>query len=177
MDAEITSRGEVRYLGHLPDGSGVQAHSAGEHYPYTVAVIERDGADRRYEVSGPGVEGLRYTTASEAATVAKRLAVCIRNEDAWAFEVERAGYIGLTRLPTVAEEMRDWLAVARVPEAYADMTPGQRAQSLIAYGYARGRTRRALDFSQTTLTDLLRVGDERAEDDAWRAYTDEREAV
>lgn len=177
MDIEITSRGEVKYLGHLPDGSGVQAHSAGEHYPYIIAVIERAGADRRYEVNGPGVEGLRYSTDREATLVAKRLAVCIRNEDAWAFEVERAAHLGMVRLQAVVDWVREAASDAGTPEAYSEMTEGQRAQSLIAYGYARGQNPRVQVSAPVVLADLLRFGDERAEEDAWRDYTDKREAV
>ena len=49
------------YLGHHPDGSGVQLHSAGGLYPYVIALRERynsetDSFVRTYEVTGPAAE-------------------------------------------------------------------------------------------------------------------------
>lgn len=48
-------------LGHHPDGSGIQSHSAGELYPYVIAVRERynsenDSFVRTYEVIGPAAQ-------------------------------------------------------------------------------------------------------------------------
>lgn len=51
----------MQYLGHHPDGSGVQLHSAGGIYPYTIVVRERydiedDRFVRSHQVIGPGVD-------------------------------------------------------------------------------------------------------------------------
>lgn len=33
----------IAYLGHLPDGSGIQAHSCGGLYPYVLAYRDKKG--------------------------------------------------------------------------------------------------------------------------------------
>lgn len=67
--------------GHLPNGNPVQRHSAGEHYPYVIGVIEssphpRLPGCRWYEVVGPGLFPLRFATNEEAENCARR---CARN--------------------------------------------------------------------------------------------------
>lgn len=41
-------------MAHLADNAGIQAHSAGNHFPYVIEIVERDG-ERRYCVTGPGL--------------------------------------------------------------------------------------------------------------------------
>ena len=62
--------------GHLPNGNPVQRHSAGEHYPYVIVVVESP-AERRYEVIGPRLgSGYRFATAEAAEACARW---CARN--------------------------------------------------------------------------------------------------
>ena len=49
-DVQKKADGGSVYQGHLPDGSSVQKHSAGDFYPYIVKVIDNDKIGRRYEV-------------------------------------------------------------------------------------------------------------------------------
>lgn len=140
MDFAITPSAEVKYLGHLPDGSGVQAHSAGEHYPYVIAVVDLTPVDdgqpmRWYEVTGPGLQagGLAFWTDKDATVAARRLKTCGENEDAWSFEIERAGRLGDLILERVFDYVRD-----RVPNLlFSQMTPGQRISALLLWGHAR----------------------------------------
>ena len=57
-------------LGHLPNGNPVQRHSAGEHYPYVIAVVGRAGLYRYYELSGPGIAPYQFLTPGAAAIFA-----------------------------------------------------------------------------------------------------------
>lgn len=67
--------------GHLPNGNPVQRHSAGEHYPYVIVVVEsrphpRMDPVRWYDVVGPGDLGYRFATAEAAEDFARS---CARN--------------------------------------------------------------------------------------------------
>jgi len=84
------------YQGHLP-GSGVQKHSAGDFYPYTIAVIDRPsggGHVRVYEVTGPGIhtpwEFFTAESAERAATLRKHA-------------LDAHGEVALKRKGTLAE--------------------------------------------------------------------------
>lgn len=58
------------YQGHLADGSSVQKHSAGAHYPYVIGYTERGG----YAVltpSGIWMDSGTYAKADELATTLK----------------------------------------------------------------------------------------------------------
>lgn len=69
-----TEANDLYPSGHLPDGSSVQKHSAGELYPYVVAY--RDSTDphsqRKYDVGliGPRVVGTAWFTSFEDAVAA-----------------------------------------------------------------------------------------------------------
>lgn len=133
----------MSYQGHLP-GSGVQVHSAGPAYPFIVAVVETDGdkRTRRYQVSGPGLSSanivLEFADEREADGVAGRLAVLIENEDAWAFEIERALKIGDVRLMSLVSALRAWVpAVTGGRTAFADLTPAERVEVLLWLGNRR----------------------------------------
>lgn len=149
----------MSYQGHLSGGNPVQRHSAGEHYPYVIAVVERDGGlVRWYEVTGPGTPALAFESDAAAVRVARRLATLINNEDAWAFEVEQAGYISQQRQPQVIATVADWAKVhldGRV--RYADLSAGERAMTLLWYGRARSSLRRAAFGAQVFADDLARA--------------------
>lgn len=162
MDTEITSAGEVRYLCHLPDGSGVQAHSAGDHYPYSIAVLDKPGSDRCYEVSGPGIRGLRYYSDEMATRVARRLAVCIRNKDAWAFEVEQATKVADQRVFGVIDMAARLQRLAGHAEhRYSWMSQAARANYLLVLGISRSVVlpKLSVSISQATFADDLNLGD------------------
>lgn len=78
------------YLGHLPDGSSVQRHSAGGAYPFVVFARENDGRALLWGVLGPGIDGeLTFADYDDATTVAAQLKACRDSADAWSFNVER----------------------------------------------------------------------------------------
>lgn len=69
-------------MAHLSDNAGIQAHSAGPHFPFVIVVTERDGepATRRYRVTGPATpeivrhDGFAYLSADSAEREATALA-------------------------------------------------------------------------------------------------------
>lgn len=129
----------VKYLGHLPGGNPVQAHSAGDHYPYVITVVdahdEADSALRWYEVSGPGlIHGLVFWTDREATSAARMLATCTASEDAWSFAIECAGRLGDVVLLAVRDYVRERV---KGDLRFGEMTRGQRASALILWGHAR----------------------------------------
>ena len=50
------------YQGHMPDGSGIQRHSAGGAYPYVLVLrdSQRPGAMFDWGLIGPGIDDPRW---------------------------------------------------------------------------------------------------------------------
>ena len=64
--------GRNPYTGHRPGGDPVQEHSAGDLYPYVIAVVESPERGREYEIVGPKVgSGWRFKRADDAERCAK----------------------------------------------------------------------------------------------------------
>lgn len=60
------------YLGHRPGGDPVQRHSAGEFYPFVIAVDENPIGGRWYTVLGPRLRsGWRFHAAEDAERCAR----------------------------------------------------------------------------------------------------------
>jgi hypothetical protein len=122
------------YLGHHPDGSSIQKHSAGGGYPYVLGMREVEG-ERYWLVIGPGIEGeLRFVTHGAAEKAIGRLQAVRDNPDAWAFELEQVATLAGQRLPAV---MAGALP-ATGGEVYWDgMSKAERVRSLMRAGAAR----------------------------------------
>ncbi len=122
------------YLGHHPDGSSIQKHSAGGGYPYVLGMREVEG-QRYWLVIGPGIEGeLRFVTHGAADHAIGRLLAVRDNPDAWAFELEQVATRGGMRLPTVMSAALP----ATGGEVYWDrMSKAERVRSLMRAGAAR----------------------------------------
>ena len=62
------------YQGHHSDGSSIQRHSAGSHYPYIVGKQEGQGLKPWFVMAPSGVIVWRHYTAEKAFTHAEALA-------------------------------------------------------------------------------------------------------
>lgn len=134
----MTPNPNVRYLGHLPGGNPVQAHSAGEHYPFVIAAVENDTGARWYEVTGPGIPRLRCETHVDALYTANRLRVLQTNDDAWAHEIEQACTCAGTKLLNVQASLRKYCSQALGGRhKFAELTPAERVAAIHYVGAVR----------------------------------------
>lgn len=134
----MTPNPNVRYLGHLPGGNPVQAHSAGEHYPFVIAAVENGTGARWYEVTGPGTPRLRFEQHGDAYVAARRLAILRQNEDAWAFEIEQACTCAGMKLFNVQAALRKYCAQALGGRhKFAELTPAERVAAIHYVGAVR----------------------------------------
>lgn len=60
------------YQGHHADGSSVQKHSAGSHYPYVIG--KTHGGERPWFVLSPNGETIRFTLGDDAVYFAENAA-------------------------------------------------------------------------------------------------------
>lgn len=151
----------VRYLGHLP-GSGVQAHSAGEHFPYVIAVVESHG-DRWFEVTGPGIPALRCETSGDAVYAARRLAIVSKSDEAWAFDIERVSTCAGTKVGDVVEGLKFICGAAFEGRSrFDELTPRERVYALYYAGVARRIVHRSLPIGQPPFAAWLAVCAQRA---------------
>lgn len=66
----------IAQRGHRPGGDPVQQHSAGDLYPFVIAVLEENGdpRTRRYEVLGPKLDsGYWWNSPEDAENAARQL--------------------------------------------------------------------------------------------------------
>lgn len=135
----------VRYLGHLPGGNPVQAHSAGEHYPFVIAAVENGTGARWYEVTGPGTPRLRFEQHGDAYVAARRLAILRQDEDGWAHEIEQACTCAGTKLLNVQAALRKYCAQALGGRhKFAELTPAERVAAIHYVGAVRRRANNRL---------------------------------
>lgn len=124
------------YAGHLADGSGVQAHSAGGCYPFIVFQRQVPSFDTGYAwcVMGPGIEGeLRFASYAAACDAAARCREVTENADAWAFELEALCMVAHQRQVAMVGA-----AVAMHPLHWDSMSKVQRVAALLKLGEIRG---------------------------------------
>lgn len=127
------------YAGHLNDGSGVQAHSAGGCYPYIVFQRATTAFDLGHAwcVMGPGIAGeLRFASYAAACGAAERCKAVSENADAWAFELEALCMVAHQRQTAMVGA-----AIAMHPLHFDDMSHTQRVASLLKLGEIRGTLR------------------------------------
>jgi hypothetical protein len=127
--------------GHVADGSGVQAHSAGGLYPFVLFFREGGAGTLRYCVMGPGIEGeLRFATYGEAVKAAERCKAVADSDDAWAFELEALCHVALQRQAAMVAAAGAWSgpAAARLNRRqWQAMGKGERVASLLSLGKTR----------------------------------------
>lgn len=64
----------MSYQGHMPDGSSVQRHSAGSHYPYVVGAKQTEEGLRWFVLTPDGVKMHGYWRAEDAFDAAEACA-------------------------------------------------------------------------------------------------------
>jgi len=123
------------YAGHLGDGSGVQAHSAGGLYPYVIFAKENPHSDlgRSWHVIGPGINGsLRFASYLAAVGAADRCKTVSENADAWAFELEALCMVAHQRQAAMVAAANNLH-----PLRWTEMSHVQRVTSLLQLGIIR----------------------------------------
>lgn len=154
----MTPNPNVRYLGHLPGGNPVQAHSAGEHYPFVIAAVENGAGSRWYEVTGPGTPRLRFEQHGDAYVAARRLALLGLHEDAWAFEIEQACTCAGMKLFNVQASLRKYCAQALGGRhKFAELTPPERVAAIHYVGAVRRQANNRLPLGVRSSAPLFSV--------------------
>jgi hypothetical protein len=126
------------YQGHLPDGSSIQAHSAGGAYPYVLQLRDHPRGGYLWECIGPGVDGaLRFASYDEWDRAVRRLLAVTSNEDAWAFELEALQHCAGQRQTAMQSAAGVWQG----PADWARMTRDARVRSLLLLGRVRNTLR------------------------------------
>lgn len=126
----------MSYQGHLPDGSSVQAHSAGPVYPYVVYGRTIHGT-MHWEVLGPGVEDfIRFETIQAAGACANNLKTAYDSFEHWCRHM-RAMLRGPSLLTTSLTDLANYHGFPRVIDSGV-----HRVQSLLVLGKAQAGLRR-----------------------------------
>lgn len=131
--------------GHHADGGGVQAHSAGDVYPFIVFSREGDEFGQRWCVWGPGIEGeLNFASFTAAYGAAQRCKAVSSIEDAWAFELEALCHVAQQKQAAMVAAAGVWNG----PDAkrlncnkWLAMSKAERVASLLALGRVRNTLR------------------------------------
>ncbi len=126
----------MSYQGHLPDGSSVQAHSAGPNYPFVVYGRTVAGV-MHWEVLGPGVEDfIRFEHSSDAFACANNLKIAYDSREQWARHM-RSMLRGPSLLTTSLVDLAVYHGFTRVIDSGV-----QRVRSLLVLGKAQAGLRR-----------------------------------
>lgn len=136
------------YQGHLPDGSSVQAHSAGPVYPFVVYGRTVNGT-MYWEVLGPGVEDyIRFETGEDAQACANNLKVAYDSFDHWCRLLR-----GLLRGPSILTTQL--LVDLALQHGFSQVVFSgvQRVRSLLVLGKAQAALRQLRDGSHHPLTE------------------------
>lgn len=131
----------MTYLGHMPDGSSIQRHSAGGAYPYVVQVRDNPAGGYWWELIGPGIDNLkpgaalRFGSQDDLDAAVRRLLAVRENEDAWAFEVERLQTVSGQRVYAMAQAAGLYGDAKKT--AWARMSRVDRVWMLLSLGLTR----------------------------------------
>lgn len=124
----------MTYLGHMPDGSSIQRHSAGGAYPYVCQLRDKPAGGLFYEVVGPGIKtALRFNTSAAWDAAVRRLLAVRASEDAWAFENEQLQLFAGTKLAPMRYASEQMVKLG-MPGSWKQMGAGNRVGALLTLG-------------------------------------------